>query len=236
MSAPLTVATHGRDAKLHLEIWKEIMPHMAIDGRVEAAKLLGIESVPTLRLSHLTEAQRRAYVIADNKLAQSAGWDRDVLAIELQALIDVEFDIELTGFSLAEVDILLDDAKESSPAAPAEGEDEVPPLPDQNSAVTRLGDIWSLGRHRRICGDSRNAETVSTLMGDVRADQIFTDPPYNVPIDGHVSGLGQTRHREFAMAAGEMSSKAFTAFLRETLGNAAAISRDGAIAFVTEAL
>ena len=201
-------------------------------GRVEAAKLLGIENVPTLRLSHLTEAQRRAYVIADNKLAQNAGWDRDVLAIELQALFDVEFDIELTGFSLAEVDILLDDAKESSPDAPAEGEDEVPPLPDQNSAVTRLGDIWSLGRHRLICGDSRNAETVCTLMGDERADQIFTDPPYNVPIDGHVCGLGQTRHREFAMAAGEMSSEAFTAFLRETLGNAAAISRDGAIAFV----
>ena len=201
-------------------------------GRVEAAKLLGIETVLTLRLSHLTEAQRRAYVIADNKLAQNAGWDRDVLAIELQALIDVEFDIELTGFSLAEVDILLDDAKESSPGTPAEGEDEVPPLPDQNSAVTRLGDIWSLGRHRLICGDSRNAETVSTLMGDERADQIFTDPPYNVPIDGHVCGLGQTRHREFAMGAGEMSSEAFTAFLRETLGNAAAISRDGAIAYV----
>src|SRR5215204_2367836 len=80
-------------------------------GRVEAAKLLGIESVPTLRLSHLNEAQRRAYVIADNKLAQNAGWDRDVLAIELQALIDVEFDLELTGFSLAEVDILLDEGE-----------------------------------------------------------------------------------------------------------------------------
>src|ERR671912_2099089 len=100
-------------------------------GRVEAAKLLGRESVPTLRLSHLSAAQRRAYVIADNKLAQNAGWDREVLAIELQALIDVEFDIELTGFSLAEIDILLDDAKESSPAAPAEGEDEVPSVPDQ---------------------------------------------------------------------------------------------------------
>ena len=144
----------------------------------------------------------------------------------------MEFDIELTGFSLAEVDILLDDAKESSPGAPAEGEDEVPPLPEQNSAVTRLGDVWLLGRHRLICGDSRSTETVSALMGDERADQIFTDPPYNVPIDGHVSGLGQTRHREFAMAAGEMSSEAFTAFLRETLGNAAAISRDGAIAYV----
>src|ERR671912_1792516 len=173
MSAPLTVATHDRDAKLHLKIWIKIIPHMAIEpmrvgnlrpyaknarthskkqikqiarsierfgftnpvlisdeneiiaghGRVEAAKLISLETVPTVRLSHLSEAQRRAYVIADNKLAQNAGWDRDVLAIELQALIDVEFDLELTGFSLADVDILLDDAKESSPAAPAEGED-----------------------------------------------------------------------------------------------------------------
>jgi DNA modification methylase len=201
-------------------------------GRVEAAKLLGVESVPTLRLSHLDEAQRRAYVIADNKLAQNAGWDRDVLAIELQALIDVEFDLELTGFSLAEVDILLDEVKESSPAASAEGEDEVPPLPDQNVAITRSGDVWLMDRHRLICGDSRSAETVRTLVGDERADLIFTDPPYNVPIDGHVCGLGQTRHREFAMGVGEMSSEAFATFLRETLGNAAVVSRDGAIAFV----
>src|SRR5918993_1899179 len=92
-------------------------------GRVEAAKLLGQAAVPTLRLSHLTPAQRRAYVIADNKLAQNAGWDRDVLAIELQALIDIEFDVELTGFSLAEVDLLIEEVRESSPAAPAEGED-----------------------------------------------------------------------------------------------------------------
>src|SRR5215207_1885499 len=201
-------------------------------GRVEAAKLLGIENVPTLRLCHLNEAQRRAYVIADNKLAQNAGWDRDVLAIELQALIDVAFDLELTGFSLAAVDILLDDAKESSPAASAAGEDDVPPLPDQNSSVTRPGDVWLMDRHRLICGDSRNAETVRALMGEERADLVFTDPPYNVPIDGHVCGLGQTRRREFAMGVGEMSSEVFTAFLRETLGNAAAISRDGAIAFV----
>src|SRR5215212_9614522 len=106
-------------------------------GRVEAAKLLGIGSVPTLRLSHLSPAQRRAYVIADNKLAQNAGWDRDVLAIELQALIDVEFDVELTGFSLAEVDLLIEDARDSSPEAPDAPEDDLPPLPDPASAVTR---------------------------------------------------------------------------------------------------
>src|SRR5215207_8612573 len=202
-------------------------------GRVQAAKLLGIESVPTLRLSHLNAAQRRAYVIADNKLALNAGWDREVLAIELQALIDGEFDLELTGFSLAEVDILLDEAKESSPVASVEPEDEIPPLPAPASAVTRPGDVWLLGRHRLVCGDSRDAETLRVIMGDERADLIFTDPPYNVPIEGHVCGLGRTQHPpEFAMGVGEMSSATFTAFLRETLGHAAALARDGAIAFV----
>jgi hypothetical protein len=144
-------------------------------GRVEAAKLLGIENVPTVRLSHLSEGERRAYVIADNKLAQNAGWDREVLAIELQALVDVEFDIELTGFSLAEIDILIDEAKESSPVPSGEGDDECPPLPDQASVVTRAGDVWQLGRHRLACGDSRNPETLRNLMGNERADLIFTD-------------------------------------------------------------
>jgi ParB-like nuclease domain len=201
-------------------------------GRVEAAKLLGIESVPTLRLSHLTPAQRRAYVIADNKLAQNAGWDRDVLAIELQALVDLDFEVELTGFSLAEVDLLIEEARESSPEAPDASEDDLPPLPDRGSAVTRAGDVWELGRHRLVCGDSRNVETLRALMGAEEADLVFTDPPYNVPIDGHVCGLGRTQHREFAMGVGEMSSDAFTGFLRETLGHAAASCRDGAIAFV----
>ena len=106
-------------------------------GRVEAAKLLGMQSVPTLRLSHLDAAQRRAYVIADNKLALNAGWDRDLLAIELQALIDLDFDVEITGFSLAEVDLLLDEARESSPQPAGGAEDEVPSLTDPVSAVSR---------------------------------------------------------------------------------------------------
>ncbi len=203
-------------------------------GRVEAAKLLGRTSVPTLRLSHLSEAQRRAYVIADNKLALNAGWDREVLAIELQGLIDINFDVELTGFSLAEIDLVIDDAQESS-ATPTstrpEKEDEVPALaPDE--IVTRRGDVWTLGRHRLICGDSQQAGTFASLLQGERADLVFTDPPYNVPIDGHVCGLGRTRHREFAMGVGEMSSEAFTSFLQQTLGHAAAASRDGAIAFV----
>jgi DNA modification methylase len=201
-------------------------------GRVEAAKLLGHANVPTLRLSHLTAAERRAYVIADNKLALNAGWDRELLAIELQGLIEMDFDLELTGFSLAEVDLVLDEAKESSTSGSAAPDDEVPPLGDAASAVSRGGDLWQLGRHRLVYGDCQKALTFETLLTGEQADLIFTDPPYNVPIDGHVCGLGRTRHREFAMAAGEMSSAAFTGFLRQTLGNAAAAARDGAIAFV----
>jgi ParB-like chromosome segregation protein Spo0J len=129
-------------------------------GRVEAAKLLGHASVPTLRLSHLSAAERRAYVIADNKLAQNAGWDRELLAIELQGLIDMDFDLELTGFSLAEVDLLLDEAGESSPAGSADEDDRVPPLGENGSAVRRAGDLWELGRHRLLCGDSRDAQSL----------------------------------------------------------------------------
>ena len=200
-------------------------------GRVEAAKLLGMETVPALRLSHLDAVQRRAYVIADNKLALNAGWDREVLAIELQGLIDLEFDVEVTGFSLAEVDILLDEAREASPD-PARDAGDITPALDTANAVTRAGDLWRLGRHRLLCGDSRQPETYRRLLVGERADLVFTDPPYNVPIDGHVCGLGRVRHREFAMGAGEMSSEVFTAFLRATLGHAAASCRDGAIAFV----
>jgi DNA modification methylase len=199
-------------------------------GRVEAAKLLGLESVPTLRLSHLSETERRAYVLADNKLALNAGWDQEILAIELQALIDLDFDVTLTGFSLAEVDMTLDAVQDSDPEAVIGPEDEIPPLAGE--AVSRMGDLWILGRHKLICGDARSAADYQSLMGGEVADLIFTDPPYNVAIDGHVSGLGRVRHREFAMGVGEMSDQAFTEFLTQTLGEAARVSRDGAIAFV----
>jgi DNA modification methylase len=202
-------------------------------GRVEAAKLLGLDRVPTVRLAHLSAAQRRAYVLADNKLALNAGWDRELLAIELQGLIDIDFEVELTGFSSSEIEIILDEARERSLNGPTETEDESPsPADDPATAVTRAGNIWRLGRHRLICGDARNQAVFSLLMGNERADLLFTDPPYNVPIDGHVTGLGRIRHREFAMGVGEMSVEAFTGFLQQTLGHAAALARNGAIAFV----
>lgn len=203
---------------------------LAGHGRVIAAKSLGMDSVPTIRLSHLSPAERRAYVIADNKLALNAGWDQDLLAVELQALIDLDFEVELTGFSLAEVEFVLDEAKERSPNSSAGPADIVPPLPVV--AVSRRGDMWLCGRHRVLCGDARRADDYQTLMAGERADLVFTDPPYNVPIDGHVCGLGRIRHREFAMGAGEMSEAQFTAFLADTLGLAAKVCRDGAIAYV----
>lgn len=198
-------------------------------GRIMAAKLLGMDKVPTLRLSHLSTAERRAYILADNKLALNAGWDTELLAIELQGLIDLEFDVSLTGFSLAEIDLTLDQAQEAAVAKSGPA-DLIPDLPD--TAISRSGDLWILGRHKLLCGDARNGSDIALLMDGRCTDLVFTDPPYNVPIDGHVCGLGSIQHREFAMASGEMSKEGFTAFLTKTLGHVATACRDGAIAFV----
>ena len=199
-------------------------------GRVEAAKLLGLKTVPTLALSHLSDAERRAYVLADNKLALNAGWDREILAIELQALVDLQFDTELTGFSLAEIDLVLDEAGDGNPDAGDTAEDAVPLV--SGTPVSCAGDLWQLGRHRLLCGDTRRAADLDRLMDGSVADLVFTDPPYNVAIDGNVCGLGSVKHREFAFASGEMSRSQFTGFLGETLGNLGRVMRDGAIAFV----
>ncbi|WP_347310804.1 site-specific DNA-methyltransferase [Defluviimonas sp. SAOS-178_SWC] len=199
-------------------------------GRVAAAKVLGLSEVPTIALSHLSQEERRAYVLADNKLAENAGWDRDTLAIELQGLIDIGFDLEVTGFSLAEIDLTLDAAR--SKGMESSGREDLVPLHRDGPVVTRPGDLWQLGDHVLICGDARDPEAIDRLAGGQPIDLIFTDPPYNVPIDGHVSGLGRVRHREFAFASGEMSPAAFVTFLEASLGNAARIARDGAIAFV----
>ena len=199
-------------------------------GRVAAAKRLGLDNVPTIRLDHLSDGERRAYVIADNRLAELAGWDRDILRIELQGLADLDlgFDLEITGFDTAELDLLLDDESGSGAPDPA---DEIPP-PDTGPALTRPGDIWLMGDHRLLCGDARNSSSIEQLMAGEIARMVFTDPPYNVKIDGHVGGAGKTKHREFAMATGEMSQDQFTRFLTDALGHMAGVSCDGAIHFV----
>jgi hypothetical protein len=199
-------------------------------GRVEAAKRLGLTNIPTIRLDHLSDAERRAYVIADNRLAELAGWDREILKIELQGLADSDlgFDIEITGFDTAALDLLLDDTGEPTKPDPA---DELPPV-DTGPAITRPGDLWLMGEHRLLCGDARDGEAVRRLMAQETARMVFTDPPYNVKIDGHVGGAGQVKHREFVMASGEMSQDQFTRFLIEVLANMADASGDGSIHFV----
>lgn len=200
-------------------------------GRVEAAKKLGLETVPCVRLEHLTDAQKRAYILADNRLAEKAGWDREIVAIELQHLtgIDIDFDITLTGFEMAEVDLLL--GADQGVEAKADPADQVPSVAT-GPAVTRPGDIWRIGRHRLICGDALDPETYTRVLAGDKAQMVFTDPPYNVKIDGHVSGLGSAKHREFAFASGEMSEHEFTRFLERVFANLAAQSIDGAIHFV----
>ena len=199
-------------------------------GRVEAAKVLGLATVPTIRLEHLTDAQKRAYILADNKLAEKAGWDREILAIELQNLmeIELEFDVSATGFELPEIDVLIE-GLEAKPSKP-DPADEVPAV--EGPAVTRLGDIWQVGPHRLICGDSTAPETYARLLAGETAQLVFTDPPYNVKINGHVTGLGAVTHREFTMASGEMTEAEFTAFLSKVFGNLVNASADGAIHFV----
>lgn len=199
-------------------------------GRVLAADTLQMTHIPVIRLSHMTPLQRRAYMIADNKLALNAGWDQELLALEIAQIGELDFDLPVLGFSLPEIDVIFDNAREARPEGTDDDDDVLPPPPPE--PIAKLGDVWELGRHRLICGDARNPDVYNQLLGDEIVDLIFADPPYNVPIDGHVCGSGAIRHREFAMASGEMSPGEFTEFLTATLGLAAVRCREGAIAYV----
>ena len=193
-------------------------------GRVAAAKLLGLAEVPTLQLSHLNPIQKRAYILADNRLAEKAGWDKEILAVELQGLLDDGFEVILTGFEVPEVDVVLDTAAE---AKSDRYEDDV--IPEPGPAVTRRGDVWRLGNHRLLCGNALESVCYGTLLGGAKAALVITDPPYNVAINGHVGGKGQIQHRDFEMGCGEMTSPAFTTFLTDVFEHLAANSVDGSI-------
>jgi DNA modification methylase len=197
-------------------------------GRLLAARTLGLKTIPAIRIDHLNEDEKRAYMLADNKLAENAGWDPELLKIELTYLnrIDIEIDVELTGFSMPEIDILL------GAAAPPPEEPPLPALPSLADTIVHAGDLWQLGRHRLLCGDCREATTVARLMSGQQARLIFTDPPYNVPIEGHARGLGQIHHPDFAMACGEMTAAEFVEFLVASLGQLAAVSLEGSLHYV----
>jgi DNA modification methylase len=198
-------------------------------GRLEAAKLEGLTHVPVICLDHLTASQKRAYLIADNKIAEQAGWNRELLAIELGELADLlpaeDLEISLTGFEVAEIDLLLADMAAST----AEPEDDLPPVPQ--NGVTEQGDVWLLGKHRLLCGDARKSESFTVLMNGVSASAVFCDPPYNVRVSS-IGGRGKHRHPEFAFASGEMRPAQFRRFLYETLGHGARFSTEGAVHYV----
>jgi hypothetical protein len=212
---------------------------VAIDGtdtiiaghaRVAAAKLAGLKEIPTVRLSHLSPSQVRAYALADNKLAEGATWDDDMLKVVLTDLCasNVDFDVEAIGFDPVEVDVIIHGTDDT---APEDQCDEV--LPQiRKVAVSRSGDVWRLDRHMFACADALDATSYALVLGDAKATLIISDAPYNVPIQRHVSGLGRHQHREFAMASGEMTPAEFTAFLRTVFGHLAAHSVDGSLHYL----
>lgn len=162
-------------------------------GRLLAAQKLGIEEVPVIILDHLSEAQRRALVIADNKLAENAGWDEELLRTELAALEDMDFDLDLMGFSNEELDDLLGDLSDTAPGE-TEGEHDIPEVPED--PVSRPGDLWILGKHRLLCGDATLATDVERVLNGTQPLLMVTDPPYGVKYDPgwrNEVGAGRTK-------------------------------------------
>jgi DNA modification methylase len=179
-------------------------------ARLEAAKTLGYKEVPTLSVTDLNEVEIRAYALADNRLCELGEWDNDLLRVELEYLtqidLEVDLDVEMTGFGMGEIDILLAEPEECE-------ETPVPDPPDESSVVTHLGDVWQLGPHRIVCGDCRDPAILDRLMSGKIAQMQISDPPYNVPTAGHISTADKAGHGDFGMAAGEMTPLEFTAFL-----------------------
>jgi hypothetical protein len=193
---------------------------------------LGITEVPTLCLDHLTPAQARAFMIADNRLTEIATWDDRLLAQQLKdlSLLGLDFSLELTGFEMGEIDLRIA-SLEDEPDPADDPADAVPELPAR-PPLSKIGDLWLLDAHRVLCGNALDPADFVTLMGAERAAMVFSGPPFNVPIEGHVSGLGAIHHRPFPMASCEMDKATFTAFLSRATQNLAAFSADGSIHFI----
>jgi DNA modification methylase len=196
-------------------------------GRCQAAMELGLPNIPTRVIEGLTETEKRACVLADNKLSDLSAWDNDQLKAELELLIHADFELETTGFSTAEIDLMFDASGEPEKNDPDDLQaDDIP-----KAVVSQPGDLWCLGEHRLLCGDALEADSYNAVMQEERAQMVISDPPYNVRIHGHVCGSGNVKHREFGMASGEMSSQEFTEFLKRAMAHLRTYSRDGAIQF-----
>lgn len=219
-----SIATFGFNCPILIDARSNVV---AGHGRLLAARQLGWEQVPTIRLEHLTPDQVRAYRLADNRLTDCSMWDDRLLAQQLKILSEAEldFDLEAIGFDVPEIDLRIQGLEED------DAEEPVPPEEESLPLVSQLGDIWQLGRHRLVCGNALVPQTY-TAFGTEPAAMVFTDPPYNVPIAGHVGGNGRIQHPEFVMGTGELSRQGFTQFLKVALNAMAGHVADGALLYV----
>lgn len=191
-------------------------------GRVMAARKLGLGEVPCIRLGHLSEAQKRAYVIADNKLALNAGWDVEMLKVEFDALKEMDFDLALTGFDLSEIDEMLPQEVEEGLTDP----DEAPAVAE--NPVSKLGDVWVMGKHRLMCGDSTSIEALEQLCAGQLVDMWLTDPPYNVAYEGKTKDA-------LTIKNDAMEDSQFRQFLRDAYTAADAVMKPGAVFYIWHA-
>jgi DNA modification methylase len=203
---------------------------VAGEGRVKAAKQLGLQEIPVIRLEHLTEAQARAFMVADNRLSEVSEWDDQLLGQLLKELseLELDFSLEATGFSAPEIDLRIEGVSSDDEPDPADKIIDV----NEGPPISKVGDLWHLDAHSIMCANALEAESYNKLMQGDRAAMVFCDPPYNQKIYGHVSGKGRIHHREFVMASGEMTREQFTAFLAECSRLMVAYSIDGAIEFI----
>jgi DNA modification methylase len=197
------------------------------NARVEAAERLGMKTIPVIRVCHLTDAEQRAFILADAKLTEHGTWNPEVLRDEIQFFseLSIDFDFSVIGFETADVDIILESAK--FPVGDAAID-----LAQRQQAVSRLGEVWQVGSHRIYCGDALSAQSYEVVLNGKLAGLVITDPPFNVRISGHVGGSGEVQHREFAMASGEMTADQFTSFLANSMKELATHSRDGSLHYV----
>jgi DNA modification methylase len=219
----------GRFGPTNPAIIDECDTILAGHARVEVAINLGLTTYPCRRIEGLSAAEKKAILVGDNKSGLNSSWDDDLLIAKIaEILIEEPGLIDLTGFEPVEIEqmevSLVPEDKDGDPA------DDI--LPDDGPGVTAPGDVWICGDHRILCGDSLQQESFERLLKGELAETIFGDPPYNVAINGHVSGLGKVRHKEFAHASGEMDPDTFTNFLATAFGHLVRYSTDGSVHYL----
>jgi DNA modification methylase len=203
-------------------------------GRWEAAKASGLKTVPVVVAEHLSDAEVRALRIADNKLAELSDWNEEALRLEFSDLLELglegelDFDLSITGFETPEIDLVIGGAPDASASEPETVEEPDPAAP----TIARTGDLWILGQHRIFCGNALEPLSYNKVLAEETARMVFADPPWNVPVNGHVRSGNAGQHREFAMASGEMSDGEFRAFLKAFIDRAKAKLLDGGIAMI----